>query len=192
MYFSVGPDVFLMAEADVEHLAVAPVLDPRDRHVVGLLHRRLGHVHAHQDANLRRVEILELVDLVLDRELVAPRLGGGVARVVDRDRDLRAGVPRMAVERAADHLVVDLVVVVRVGGRVAADEAVTLFLEPVVDEIVERLVGDRQLAGGVEVHDVVVGESLLGEVGLHVLRAIDAEQVAVDPQLGNRRSAGES
>ena len=146
--------------------------------------RRLGHVQAHQHPHLLGLPVAEAVNLVLDRDLVPPRLAGGMRFVVDRDRHRVAGTPGVPVERAADHVPVRLVVVKRVGRRVSPDKTVPLGFQPLVEEVVQVVLFDRQGAGGVEEDDVVVLQVLLGEILLAVLRAIDAEQVAADADLG--------
>ena len=123
-----------------------------------------------------RVPILVGVNFVGDFEFVSPRLHGGMLRVVNRDDHMRAVAPGMNAELGPQHLSIGRLLVQRVGGGVGADEAVPLLLQPVVEEIVESFLGDRQRFGvqaclrvgsalrlGVEKHEIVVGQLFLGE-----------------------------
>ena len=81
----------------------------------------LLHVQAHQDVHLIGLPVLELVDFVLDLELRAPGLAGGMLLIVDGDGDGVAGVPGVAIERAAERVPIGFVVVIGIGGRMRAE-----------------------------------------------------------------------
>jgi hypothetical protein len=69
---------------------------------------------------------------------------------------------------------------------VRADEAVPLLHEPLLEEVVEVLGLNLEIAGGVEKDDVVILQVLLRKILRRVLAAIGAEQVALHAELGNR------
>ena len=158
--------------------------------MVGPLRVALGHVQAHQHANVLRHPVDVLVNLVLDLELLAERLHRRVRGVVDGDGNVVARSPRVTVECAAGDLLVPPVLgilgAVGVGRRVEADVTVPLGLQPRVDEIVAVLVADRQHAGRVEHHDPVLLQVRRGEIGLAVLGAVDGEQLGLLAQLRHR------
>ena len=132
-----------MAQVRVEDFPLAVFFHPRDGDLVGLFRYGIGHVEAHQHVNFFRLPVLVLVDFVLDR-ILRRRLVAAGGSVVDGDRDGFAGAPGMAVERAADHVPVRL----RYSGTCrwpsGYDEAVPLLLEPVVEEVIERLLDNAQ------------------------------------------------
>ena len=112
-----------------------------------------------------------------------------MSRIVDGDRDGRARTPGMTVEGSADHVPVGFRLVVRVGSRVEPDEAVPLLLEPVVEEVIEHVVRDRQdvapfaVGGCIERDNVVVLEVVAGEVGRAALGAAHVEQARLLAEL---------
>ena len=67
-----------------------------------------------------------------------------------------------------------------------ADVTVAPGLQPRVDEVVAVLLGNRQHAGRVEHHDLVLLQVRRGEVRLAVLGAVDGEQPGLLPQLRHR------
>jgi hypothetical protein len=185
--FGIFPDGFVVSQAHVHRLSFAVFLHPEDRDVIRLLEFGLGHVEAHQDAHFFRLPVLELVDLILDFEFVAPRLAGGMRCVMDRDCHRVASVPGVAVEGAADHVPKGLVVMEGIRRGVGADEAVAFGFEPFVEEIVERLLVDGQIAGGVEHYDVIVFELFLRKILFAVLGDVGAKEPRFDPELSHRQ-----
>src|SRR5262249_19432165 len=119
------PQLVAVAQGGVEDAALAVLLRPGQGVVlVGALARLSdrGRVQAHQHVQvLAVVGALELVDLVGDLERLAEVLGGRVLGGLDDPLDLL--VPGVAVEVAADQFAVLGPLVERVGGAVAAGEA---------------------------------------------------------------------
>ena len=114
--------------------------------------------------------------------------------VVHSNRYRRSGIPRMTVERTADHVPVRFVFVVSVRCRVHTNEPVTFGREPVVQKVLEDVLRDRQVARRVKHHDVIVLQLFFGKVLRTILSAVGAEAVAADPQVdhhsfGGRKSA---
>ena len=181
----VGPDVLVVPQAHVHDFAVTVILDPQDGNVTRLLERSLFHVQAHQHADLVGLPVLELINFVLDFKFGSPRFAGRVLLVVDGDGHHLVGMPGMAVERAAEHVPIALVVMIRVGRRVNADEAVALLGKPFLVEVVEMLLFDREIASRVEEDDVVILEVFLREILLCILRAIGAEQIDANANVGH-------
>ncbi len=73
-----------------------------------------------------------------------------MGRFMNDDSDVCILSPRMTIKVSTDQFDIPRIVLQRIGCRVNADETVLGLLEPIVDEIVHILFGDREIAGCVE------------------------------------------
>ena len=157
----VAPHFGTVAERGVEDAAALLLARPRHGEVLvravdaGAPEVRRRRIELEQPVVARAlVGRLELVDLVDDLERGAEMARRGMRPVLDEDRDVL--VPRVAVEVAAEHQPVALVLVEGVAGAVRADERAA-GLDPGEERVALRG-RQRQLAGGVEEDALEAGQ----------------------------------